>query len=83
MNPVTKALIYQILFLQSRHFLSGETTKLAEYKVMVDNLIAKQANIAHAELPGALIPGQKRKRETDQEEEKKEDSTAEYGKTPH
>eukprot|EP00957_Ditylum_brightwellii_P105523 8043895-Ditylum_brightwellii.AAC.1 len=82
MNPVKKVSIYWILFLQSRHFLSGETTKLAEYKVMVDNLIAKQANIAHTELPDALIPGHKRKRETDQEEEKKEDSTAEYGETP-
>eukprot|EP00957_Ditylum_brightwellii_P174785 13308263-Ditylum_brightwellii.AAC.1 len=60
MNLVTKASIYWILFLQSRHFLSGETAKLAEYKVMVDNFTAKQANIAHAELPEALIPGQKR-----------------------
>eukprot|EP00957_Ditylum_brightwellii_P030007 2271410-Ditylum_brightwellii.AAC.1 len=65
MNPVTKALINWILFLQSHHFQSGDTTKLAEYKVMVDNLIAKQANIAHAELPEALIPGQKCKQETD------------------
>eukprot|EP00957_Ditylum_brightwellii_P085084 6469192-Ditylum_brightwellii.AAC.1 len=83
MNPVTKTSIYWILFLQSRHFLSGKTTRLAEYKVMVDNLITKQANIAHAELPEALIPGQKCKRETYQEEEKKDDTTAEYGKTPH
>eukprot|EP00957_Ditylum_brightwellii_P071269 5417816-Ditylum_brightwellii.AAC.1 len=75
MNPVTKALIYWILFLQSCHFLSSETTKLAEYKVMVDNLIAKQANIAHAELPDTLIPGHKRKQETDQEEEKREVAT--------
>eukprot|EP00957_Ditylum_brightwellii_P069666 5290561-Ditylum_brightwellii.AAC.1 len=50
---------------------------------MVDNLIAKQANIAHTELPEALIPGQKRKRETEQEEEKKNDTTADYGKMPH
>eukprot|EP00957_Ditylum_brightwellii_P036841 2789890-Ditylum_brightwellii.AAC.1 len=83
MNPVMKALIYWILFLQLRHFLSGETTKLAEYKVMVDSLIAKQANIAHAELPEALIPGQKRKWEMDQEEEKKDNTTVEYGKMPH
>eukprot|EP00957_Ditylum_brightwellii_P093917 7152588-Ditylum_brightwellii.AAC.1 len=64
MNLVTKVLIYWILFLQSRHFLLGKTTKLAEYKVMVDNLIAKQANIAHTELPDALIPGRKCKRKT-------------------
>eukprot|EP00957_Ditylum_brightwellii_P178815 13621071-Ditylum_brightwellii.AAC.1 len=50
---------------------------------MVDNLIAKQANIAYAELPEALIPARKHKREMDQDEEKKDDTPAEYGKTPH
>eukprot|EP00957_Ditylum_brightwellii_P073114 5557165-Ditylum_brightwellii.AAC.1 len=83
MNPVTKASIYWILFLQSHHFLSAETANLAEYKVMVDNLIAKQANISHTELPEALIPPKKRKQETEQEEEKKENTQAEYSKTPH
>eukprot|EP00957_Ditylum_brightwellii_P131829 10052790-Ditylum_brightwellii.AAC.1 len=66
MNPVTKASIFWTLFLQSRYFLLGETTKPSEFKIMVDNLIAKQTNISHAELPEALIPSKKHKREEEQ-----------------
>eukprot|EP00957_Ditylum_brightwellii_P074457 5657414-Ditylum_brightwellii.AAC.1 len=83
LKPVTKASIYWTIFLQSKHFFSGETTKLAEFKVMLDNLTAKQANISHAELTDALVSSGKHKQEKDKEERKEEGGRAKYRVTPH
>ena len=64
----TKASILWITLLQTRHFAAGEETLLAEFKTMLEKLVAKDTTITHAEVPAALImvppgspTGQKRK----------------------
>eukprot|EP00957_Ditylum_brightwellii_P088758 6759315-Ditylum_brightwellii.AAC.1 len=53
MSKRVRASILCIVLLQTRHFATGETTVLVEFKWMSDMVAAKQTNIMHAEVPDA------------------------------
>ena len=47
----TKTSILWILVLQTCHFTAGNSTTLAEFKLMLEKLTAKDSHIRHAEVP--------------------------------
>ena len=55
MTQHTKASILWIILLQTRHFAAGEGTLLAEFKTMLEKMVAKDTTITHAEVPAALV----------------------------
>ena len=55
MTTSTKASILWITLLQARHFASGNQSKLAEFKNMMDKIMVKESSITHAEVPAAFI----------------------------
>jgi len=77
MSTITKASILWIILLQSHTFALGDDVILAEFTAMHVNLVSKQGNIYHAEVPQALIAtssltSQKRKQKTQDTEDKPE-----------
>ena len=55
MSAHTKASILWIILLQTRHFVAGESTLLAEFKTMMEKLVSKDTTITHVEVPAVLI----------------------------
>ena len=52
------------MLLQTRHFASGNQTTLAEFKNMMDKIMAKESSISHAEVPAAFMTITPTKRKT-------------------
>jgi hypothetical protein len=55
MSIMTKASILWVILLQARQFATGNMDVLAEFSALHANLVAKQANIYHAEVPAELF----------------------------
>ena len=55
MSAHTKVSILWITLLQMRHFASGEIMLLAEFKTMLEKIVAKDTTISYAEVPAALV----------------------------
>ena len=55
MSLTTRASILWVILLQGRQFATGHMDILAEFSSLHTNLISKQANIYHAEVPAELL----------------------------
>ena len=55
MSITTKASILWVVLLQGRQFATGHMDVLAEFSALHSSLVAKQANIYHAEVPAELF----------------------------